>query len=140
MLAIKEISPPAASLSSRTTYVGRSPPAVGMVCHQVESLSLIGGQLDFDGFSDGSLWSAIFTFLYVDLLDTTATLFAMAKFANLMVRSCRQHLFLPTDQAVGRRILTSGEQPSRKSVYDKTQKTVKILVMLSKAYVFDLKN
>lgn len=51
---------------------------------QVESLSLIGGNLDFSGFGDGSLWSAIFTFLYVDLLDTTATLFAMAKYAKLM--------------------------------------------------------
>mmetsp|Transcript_28278 Transcript_28278/g.34339 ORF Transcript_28278/g.34339 Transcript_28278/m.34339 type:complete len:642 (+) Transcript_28278:171-2096(+) len=51
---------------------------------KVEPVGIVAGKLDFDGFSDGSLWSAIFTFLYVDLLDTTATLFAMAKFANLL--------------------------------------------------------
>lgn len=50
----------------------------------VESLSAIGGQLDFDGFGTSQLWIALFTFLYVDLLDTTGTLFAMAKFANML--------------------------------------------------------
>eukprot|EP00951_Prasinocladus_malaysianus_P015248 scaffold116710_cov43-Prasinocladus_malaysianus.AAC.1 len=50
----------------------------------VEPVNLVAGQMDFSGFLDGSLWSAVFTFLYVDLLDTTATLFAMAKFAGLM--------------------------------------------------------
>ena len=50
----------------------------------VEPVTLVAGQMDFSGFMDGSLWGAVFTFLYVDLLDTTATLFAMAKFAGLM--------------------------------------------------------
>eukprot|EP00961_Rhodomonas_salina_P286726 3874538-Rhodomonas_salina.1 len=41
------------------------------------------GQMDFS-WDGGNLALALFTFLYVDLLDTTGTLFAMAKFAGLV--------------------------------------------------------
>ncbi len=46
-----------------------------------------GGSFSFDwakASSGGQLALAIFTLLYVDLIDTTGTLFAMAKFANLL--------------------------------------------------------
>ena len=45
-------------------------------------------QFDFTAIENGEFPSklvvALFTFLYVDLLDTTATLFAMAKFAGML--------------------------------------------------------
>jgi AGZA family xanthine/uracil permease-like MFS transporter len=50
---------------------------------KVEEIKMAGGQMDFD-FSDPNLGIALFTFLYVDLLDTTGTLFAMAKFMNII--------------------------------------------------------
>ena len=34
--------------------------------------------------AQGGLAIALFTFLYVDLLDTTATLFAMARYAKML--------------------------------------------------------
>lgn len=46
----------------------------------VPDTSLIAGKLSFSGFSDGDLWLALFTFLYVDFLDATGTLFSMANF------------------------------------------------------------
>ena len=39
---------------------------------------------DFKDFSGADLAVAFFTFLYVDLLDTTGTLYAMAEFAGLL--------------------------------------------------------
>ncbi|CEM35768.1 unnamed protein product [Vitrella brassicaformis CCMP3155] len=48
------------------------------------SLSLTGLALDFSTFADGSVWNALITFLYIDLLDTTGTLYSMASFAGLM--------------------------------------------------------
>lgn len=41
-----------------------------------------GGAISFKGFTSGELWIALVTFLYVDFLDTTGTLFSMASFMN----------------------------------------------------------
>ena len=43
------------------------------------SLSLTGLSWDWSAFSSGHLWVALFTFLYIDLLDCTGTLFSMAR-------------------------------------------------------------
>ncbi|TFY51628.1 hypothetical protein EVG20_g10914, partial [Dentipellis fragilis] len=45
-------------------------------------LRLIGDALDFN-YGNGRVWYALITMLYVDILDTTGTLYAMAKFAGL---------------------------------------------------------
>lgn len=53
---------------------------------KVEPINMAGagnGSMDFD-WNSGQLGLALFTFLYVDLIDTTGTLFAMAKFADLI--------------------------------------------------------
>lgn len=42
------------------------------------SLKKTGFALDFDGFGEKDVWIALVTFLYVDFLDTTGTLFSMA--------------------------------------------------------------
>ncbi|KAJ7642216.1 permease family-domain-containing protein [Roridomyces roridus] len=49
---------------------------------QFHRLERVGNVLDFD-FSNGKVWYALVTFLYVDILDTTGTLYSMAKFAGL---------------------------------------------------------
>ncbi|KAK9803822.1 hypothetical protein WJX73_003626 [Symbiochloris irregularis] len=49
------------------------------------NLSLTGAALDFSGLSNGSAWLALITFLYVDFLDTTGTLFSMANFLNSFI-------------------------------------------------------
>jgi len=50
---------------------------------KIEEIKKAGAQMDFD-FSNGNIGIALFTFLYVDLLDTTGTLFAMAKFMDII--------------------------------------------------------
>jgi adenine/guanine/hypoxanthine permease len=45
-------------------------------------LKLIGNAIDYN-YGKGKVWYALITFLYVDILDTTGTLYAMAKFAGL---------------------------------------------------------
>jgi len=45
-------------------------------------LQHIGNALDHN-YSKGKVWYALITFLYVDILDTTGTLYSMAKFAGL---------------------------------------------------------
>ncbi|KAF9483668.1 xanthine/uracil permease [Pholiota conissans] len=45
-------------------------------------LEKIGNAIDYN-YSDGQVWYALITFLYVDILDTTGTLYSMAKFAGL---------------------------------------------------------
>ncbi|KAI0085241.1 permease family-domain-containing protein [Irpex rosettiformis] len=45
-------------------------------------LRLIGDAIDFH-YNKGRVWYALITFLYVDILDTTGTLYSMAKFAGL---------------------------------------------------------
>ncbi|EJD38349.1 xanthine/uracil permease [Auricularia subglabra TFB-10046 SS5] len=45
-------------------------------------LQTIGNAIDFN-YSNGKVWYALITFLYVDILDCTGTLYSMAKFAGL---------------------------------------------------------
>ncbi|EKM76263.1 hypothetical protein AGABI1DRAFT_115837 [Agaricus bisporus var. burnettii JB137-S8] len=45
-------------------------------------LQQIGNAIDFS-YGKGRVWYALITFLYVDILDTTGTLYSMAKFAGL---------------------------------------------------------
>ncbi|KAH9015923.1 permease family-domain-containing protein [Lactarius pseudohatsudake] len=45
-------------------------------------IKLIGNAIDFN-YSNGKVWYALATMLYVDILDTTGTLYSMAKFAEL---------------------------------------------------------
>jgi AGZA family xanthine/uracil permease-like MFS transporter len=45
-------------------------------------LQHIGNVLDYN-YGKGRVWYALVTFLYVDILDTTGTLYSMAKFAGL---------------------------------------------------------
>jgi len=47
--------------------------------------SKTAGQLDFGGMKHGQAWLALITFLYVDFLDATGTLFSMANFISLYV-------------------------------------------------------
>ncbi|KAL1942298.1 hypothetical protein VTO73DRAFT_6362 [Trametes versicolor] len=45
-------------------------------------LQRVGNALDYN-YGNGKVWYALITFLYVDILDTTGTLYSMAKFAGL---------------------------------------------------------
>ncbi|KAK0447385.1 permease family-domain-containing protein [Desarmillaria tabescens] len=45
-------------------------------------LEKIGNAIDYN-YGNGQVWYALITFLYVDILDTTGTLYSMAKFAGL---------------------------------------------------------
>jgi adenine/guanine/hypoxanthine permease len=45
-------------------------------------LSKVGNVIDYH-YGNGQVWYALITFLYVDILDTTGTLYSMAKFAGL---------------------------------------------------------
>ncbi|KAJ3492690.1 hypothetical protein NLJ89_g11181 [Agrocybe chaxingu] len=45
-------------------------------------LSKVGNVIDYN-YANGHVWYALITFLYVDILDTTGTLYSMAKFAGL---------------------------------------------------------
>ncbi|KAG1785270.1 permease family-domain-containing protein [Suillus plorans] len=45
-------------------------------------LKHIGNALDYN-YGKGKVWYALITFLYVDILDTTGTLYSMVKFAGL---------------------------------------------------------
>ncbi|CAI9091844.1 OLC1v1026943C1 [Oldenlandia corymbosa var. corymbosa] len=47
--------------------------------HKIESTA---GALSFKDFGKGHFWEALVTFLYVDILDTTGTLYSMARFAG----------------------------------------------------------
>lgn len=48
-------------------------------------LGLLGPKnIDWSGYSNGKVWYALISFLYIDLLDTTGTLYAMASHAGLM--------------------------------------------------------
>lgn len=49
--------------------------------HKIES---VAGALSFSSLSRGHFWEALFTFLYVDILDTTGTLYSMARFAGFV--------------------------------------------------------
>lgn len=45
-------------------------------------LKHIGNAIDYN-YGNGHVWYALITFLYVDILDTTGTIYSMAKFAGL---------------------------------------------------------
>lgn len=47
--------------------------------HKIESTA---GALSFKNINKGYFWEALVTFLYVDILDTTGTLYSMARFAG----------------------------------------------------------
>lgn len=47
--------------------------------HKIESTA---GALSFKNINKGYFWEAVVTFLYVDILDTTGTLYSMARFAG----------------------------------------------------------
>lgn len=46
-------------------------------------LRKVGNVIDFGAYGKGRVWYALITMLYVDILDTTGTLYSMAKFAGL---------------------------------------------------------
>lgn len=50
-----------------------------MDVHKIQSTA---GALSFRSIGEGSFWEALVTFLYVDILDTTGTLYSMANFAG----------------------------------------------------------
>ncbi|KAI3705683.1 hypothetical protein L1987_75924 [Smallanthus sonchifolius] len=47
--------------------------------HKIQSTA---GALSFSSINKGYFWEALVTFLYVDILDTTGTLYSMARFAG----------------------------------------------------------
>ncbi|CAL9099355.1 unnamed protein product [Musa textilis] len=49
--------------------------------HHIKSTA---GALSFKGIGTGRFWEALVTFLYVDVLDTTGTLYSMARFAGFV--------------------------------------------------------
>ncbi|XP_030925457.1 adenine/guanine permease AZG1-like [Quercus lobata] len=48
----------------------------------VHVIKSTAGALSFKGIGKAYFWEALFTFLYVDILDTTGTLYSMARFAG----------------------------------------------------------
>lgn len=50
----------------------------------VHVIKTTAGALSFDSMWKGAFWEALFTFLYVDILDTTGTLYSMARFAGFV--------------------------------------------------------
>ncbi|CAM8975517.1 unnamed protein product [Rhodiola kirilowii] len=48
----------------------------------VHSIKSTAGALSFKDINKGYFWEALVTFLYVDILDTTGTLYSMARFAG----------------------------------------------------------
>ncbi|KAJ4779181.1 Adenine/guanine permease AZG1 [Rhynchospora pubera] len=50
----------------------------------VHKIKHTAGALSFDGIGKGYFWEALVTFLYVDILDTTGTLYSMARFAGFV--------------------------------------------------------
>ncbi|PSC75740.1 Adenine guanine permease AZG1 [Micractinium conductrix] len=69
------------------TYLGASSPIPGGQARMevfkevvaAPSLSATGLAWDWSAFNTGELWLALFTFLYIDLLDCTGTLLSMAR-------------------------------------------------------------
>ncbi|XP_052177732.1 adenine/guanine permease AZG1 [Diospyros lotus] len=48
----------------------------------IHTIKHTAGALSFKNFGKGFFWEALVTFLYVDILDTTGTLYSMARFAG----------------------------------------------------------
>lgn len=67
---------------------------------KVPSASATAGKFDFSGFSNGDLWLALITFLYVDFFDATGTLYAMANFLSQYIPS-----FIKEDKTIERQTL-----------------------------------
>eukprot|EP00887_Chlorella_sp_A99_P001986 scaffold18.g1986.t1 len=69
------------------TYLGASSPIPGgeerfdvfKNVVALPTLDMMGLAWDWSAFNSGHLWLALFTFLYIDLLDCTGTLFSMAR-------------------------------------------------------------
>lgn len=53
----------------------------------VHRIKHTAGALSFKSIGKGSFWVALVTFLYVDILDTTGTLYSMARFAGFVDRN-----------------------------------------------------
>ena len=52
----------------------------------VTSWPPVGGQLNFNALKYGDTWAALITFLYLDFLDATSTMYAMARLVGEKVR------------------------------------------------------
>lgn len=52
----------------------------------VHAIKNTAGALSFSSIGKGYFWQAMITFLYVDILDTTGTLYSMARFAGFVDR------------------------------------------------------
>ncbi|KAK8947229.1 Adenine/guanine permease AZG1 [Platanthera zijinensis] len=50
----------------------------------VHPIGSTAGAFSFSDISHGRFWEVLFTFLYVDILDTTGTLYSMARFAGFV--------------------------------------------------------
>ncbi|XP_057415849.1 adenine/guanine permease AZG1 [Lotus japonicus] len=50
----------------------------------IHTIKTTAGALSFKDIGKGHFWEAVVTFLYVDILDTTGTLYSMARFAGFM--------------------------------------------------------
>ncbi|MED6213955.1 Adenine/guanine permease azg1 [Stylosanthes scabra] len=50
----------------------------------VHTIKSTAGALSFKSINTGHFWEALVTFLYVDILDTTGTLYSMARFAGFV--------------------------------------------------------
>lgn len=48
----------------------------------IHTIKSTAGALSFNSIGKGYFWEAVVTFLYVDILDTTGTLYSMARFAG----------------------------------------------------------
>lgn len=48
----------------------------------IHTIKTTAGALSFSNIGKGYFWEAVITFLYVDILDTTGTLYSMARFAG----------------------------------------------------------
>ena len=65
----------------------------------VTSWPKVGGVLDFNALKYGDTWAALITFLYLDFLDATSTMYAMARLVDQQVcgiswHSCRMSIAL----------------------------------------------
>ncbi|XP_057435376.1 adenine/guanine permease AZG1-like [Lotus japonicus] len=50
----------------------------------VHVIKSTAGALSFNGIGKSTFWEALLTFLYLDILDTTGTLYSMARFAGFL--------------------------------------------------------
>jgi xanthine/uracil/vitamin C permease (AzgA family) len=55
------------------------------------SVALTGGKLDFPALSKGDVWVALITFLYLDFMDATSTMFSLARMISAKVPGFLDH-------------------------------------------------